>query len=696
MKEEARKARHAQAMRFLQQSPTTNSPLFAKPKRVQQNSNTPMMNQISKILGNYPEVVEEIGKHAGHGHLYDMDKNIRPSSRDANNQQKCKIQPNGVTRPPNNNNLPSGRGQESRYIISGLTQTRHNESKMYQNSSTSLPSKESGHARNSLDSGSHSRSSQNPRLSGSSAEKDSSSSSSYQQKNKYTHSCVNLNHKSHSSSSISSSHNHPSASGLGSSSGGGGTKSNHPLSSASADLHHLDRYSNNSGSEKSYNNKHQSSSASDKHGSNVKKGCSDLKVYDKHHGDSRGHTTSDGKAHSSSSERTMVHSSLKGRSLSPASLPPPNLQPPTAVPQISRSQRQGPPLLQPQQTQQQQLPPQLQHQQPPTIIPVTTGSDICDENHHCSPSISPSSVLNATNNIRMKSLPSQLTPQQTTKSSKFSPPHLLENLFSGKDNDVNRIVREMTSQPEKLTAIKTPVKNYTSPRVKRKSDKDSSGDKTSMPDLSLNQNPRYKNRSRPELPSLENPKNFQRCSVDNLSPDNADLTEEKHKNDLDTIIAEMTCIKSPITAINTPEKIKNVQPPFPKNINSDLAVSDSEGSVSDADERRPSDGKPCNSSSSDEDANLDVKRLDLSQEKEAITEEVKNHMSMMLSPMMDGPPVSSNVERLRAQDDLSQDLEMSDSDNESIKSGSSPNSQNQQPSLMCGVSLKMRKKFRWF
>ena len=217
---------------------------------------------------------------------------------------------------------------------------------------------------------------------------------------------------------------------------------------------------------------------SDKHhGSNVNKTYSDLKVSsDKHHEDGRGHPTSDGKAHSSSSERTMVHSSLKGQSLSPASLPPPNLQPLCAAPQLSQSQRQGPPLLQPQQTQQQQLPPQLQHQQPPNIIPVTTGSDIFCENHR-SPSISPSSVFNATNNTRMK--PSQLTPQHTSLP-------LLD--FSYAEIDIPSIVREMTNQPEKLTAIKTPVKNCASIRVKKKPEKDnihSLSDKTSMPSLTF-------------------------------------------------------------------------------------------------------------------------------------------------------------------------------------------------------------------
>ena len=313
----------------------------------------------------------------------------------------------------------------------------------------------------------------------------------------------------------------------------------------------------------------------------------------------------DGKVHSSSSssERAMVHS-WKGRSLSPASLPPPNLQPQLAVPQLSQSHPQGPPLLQPQKTQQQQLPPQLQHQQPPTIIRVTAGSDISDETHHCSPSISPSSIFNVTNNPIK---PSQLTPQHTTKSSKLSPPHLAENLFSDEDNDVNRIVREMTSQPEKLTAIKTPVKNYVSHRVKETPEKDNIlGNKASMPDLSLKQNPRYKSRSRPELPPLEIPRNFHGCILDNLSPDDAHLTDEKDKDELDKIIAEMTCIKSPITAISTPEKIKNAQPPLLENIITDLAVSDSEGSASDADERRPSDEKPCHSSS-DEDMKLHVK-----------------------------------------------------------------------------------------
>jgi len=149
-----------------------------------------------------------------------------------------------------------------------------------------------------------------------------------------------------------------------------------------------------------------------------------------------------------------------------------------------------------------------------------------------------------------------------------------------------------------------------------------------------------------------------------LSPVDADLT--KDNNELDKIIAEMTGIRSPITAILTPEKIKNPQPPFVKNIKTDLAV-------------RPSDEKPCNSSSSDDDINLHSKPLDLSQEKEAIIEEMNNLMPMMLSPMEDGPPVSSNIELLKPQVDLAQDLWMSDSDDESEKFDASPSSQRQPP-----------------
>ena len=269
LKEEAQKARHAQAMRSLQRPQTMNSTLFNEPRRIQQDSDTPMMKNIHKVLGNYQEGVEEIGKRAGQ--IYDIDKNMRSTSRDVNNQQKYKIRPNGVNRTPNNNSLPSGRGQETRYAIGDHASIMHDELKMHQNSSTSLSSKESGHVRNSLDAGSHSRSSQSLRLSNSSrqfsdkysVEKDSSSSLSYQQKNKYASSYSNLNHKSHSSSSSSSislSHNHPSASSLGSSSGIGGTKSSRPLSSLSADLHHSDKSVHSSGSEKNYNDKHQSSS----------------------------------------------------------------------------------------------------------------------------------------------------------------------------------------------------------------------------------------------------------------------------------------------------------------------------------------------------------------------------------------------------------------------------------------------------
>lgn len=654
LKEEAMKARQAQAMQSFSPPITVNATLFHAPRRVEHNSNTGIMGQINKVLGNYNEGVEEIGKRAGH--IYE----VRPQSRDANNQQKYKGRLNGVNRPTptpqhNSNSIPSGRGHDSRHSTSDLPQLMQDESsKSFQNSSSSLPSKESEPV------SSHNRNSQHLRPSSASrqpsekhaTEKDGPSSLTYQQKNKYASSYANFNHKSHPSSSSSSSHNHPS--GLGSSSGGGGTKSSRPSSSISTDSHHSSKPAVHS------SEKHPSSGVSDKHHSNISKTYTDLKAHnEKPHGDARGHATSDGKSFSSSSERTMGHSMLlKGRSLSPGSLPPHKLK--------SQSQRQGPPLLQPQQTLQ-QLPLQLQHQQPPTIIPVTTGSDICDENHHSSPSVSPSSVFNATNNIRVKSLPSQLTPQHTSKDSS-----LPENLFSGDDNDVNRIVREMTSQPEKLTAIKTPIKSAPLGN-KTKSEKDkivSSSDKTTMP-----KTVGLKNRSRSEVA-----KNLHGSNMNNLSSDDADLTEMKDKTELDKIIAEMTCIKSPISIILTPEKIKNSQVPFLKTKYSDLAVSDSEGSASDADERRPSDEKPCNGSSSDEEINY-KKQLDFSREKEAITQEVKNHMPLMLSPMLDDEPL--NAEPLRSQEDLSQDLRMSDSDNESIKSETSPRSQHQPLLLTC-------------
>ncbi|XP_014770443.1 dentin sialophosphoprotein [Octopus bimaculoides] len=756
LKEEAKKARQAQVMQAIQSrttsTPKSNSMLFSEPVRVSSNpKNHSVMHQtINKVLGNYDEVVEEMSKQPGH--MIGIDKQTR-STRETNHQAKTsKLRCNGYKMRPqasskgmigkddtprsqdasshgrcSGSNSGSGgcSGNSSASYLGhghghqdgsrqGLLETPPDGAYSRNSQNSHSMSKDSGHGQNSIDNNYRSRTSQNSRLSTSSrmlSEKHGPDKDFHPKKHSYSsqNSFINPNNKLYTSSSSSSSSTqlskHPPYPTT--NSGNAHVKPNRPLSSLS------DKSSSHgSNSEKYYRDKYHSGGEKslqvDKFHSSADKTHADHKQYsDKTHNESKelssnvdtsekSLSNNSGREKSYSAEKGISHHLTKTKSRSPM---------PSLTPSV-QSQQQGPPLLQSQQQQ-----PHLQLQQPskgpaapPSAIastppPPSLNMDGSRENHHTSLPSSLSPAYIATNTVSSKpSMPTHLN-KGLSNSLKVkiigsNPAKLSSDLDDSESNNqhtqIEKIMKEMC-QPEKITGIKTPS-------VKENLDEENSflsplgqSHKHLLSELKHQKplTPVHQTKLKAISPSLTLHR-YQKQNL-NTSPVLSDLKEEK--NDLDKILAEMTCPESPVTAISTPEKMsenpfarsfKNSHSPSQKTFG--LSDSDSDSFDNEEDATQPPNDKPVHSCSSDENTNnqADASILKESKNMTLAAAEIKNHQNtdsvgenqpLKTSPLESTSPTAMPVfplnavkRSLQSQEDLSQDLQMSDSDSEALES----------------------------
>ncbi|CAI9737826.1 Hypothetical predicted protein [Octopus vulgaris] len=752
MKEEAKKAREAQVMQAIQSrtapTPKTNTMLFSEPVRVSSNpKNHSVMHQtISKVLGNYDEVVEEMSKQPGH--MIGIDKQTR-SARDTNHQAKTsKLRCNGYKMRPQasskgmigKDDTPRGQDASSHGRCSGSNNGSGNSSASYlghghghqdgsrqglletppdgaysRNSQNSHSmSKDGGHGQNSIDNNYRSRTSQNSRLSTSSrmlSEKHGPDKDFHPKKHSYSsqNSFTNPNNKVYSSSSSSSStqlSKHPPYPNVTTNSGNAHLKPNRPLSSLS------DKSSSHgSNSEKYYRDKYHSGGEKslqvDKFHSSADKAHADHKQYsDKTHNESKelssnvdtsekSLSNNSGREKSYSAEKGISHHLTKTKSRSPM---------PSLTPSV-QSQQQGPPLLQSQQQQ-----PHLQLQQPskgpaaPSAIastppPPSLNMDGSRENHHTSLPSSLSPAYIATNTVSSKPfmpthLNKGLSNSLKVKIIGSNPAKVSSDLDDSESDNpplqIEKIMKEMC-QPEKITGIKTPSVKENLFEESRFLSPMGQSQKHLLSELKHQKpsTPVHQTKLKAISPSLTHHR-YQKQNL-NASPVLSDLKEEK--NDLDKILAEMTCPESPVTAISTPEKMsenpfarsfKNSHSPSQKTFG--LSDSDSDSFDNEEDATQPPNDKPVHSCSSDENTNnqADASILKESKHMTLAAAEIKNHQNtdsvgenqpLKTSPLESTSPTAMPVFPLNAvkcslqsQEDLSQDLQMSDSDSEALES----------------------------